>query len=87
MRKLSLLLVILINCSTFGQNKLDKSKNELNSGSSKKNQSSSSYSSSSGSSKSKSSGLPKESSFRIFARLSYFNSVIEEFSSLKHLSR
>lgn len=56
MRKLSLLLVILISCSTFGQNKLDKSKNELNSGSSKKNQSSSSYSSSSGSSKSKSSG-------------------------------
>jgi len=55
MRKFSLLLVILISCSTFGQNKLDKSKNELNSGSSKKNQSSSSYTSSSGSSKSKSS--------------------------------
>lgn len=55
MRKLSLLLVILISCSTFGQNKLDKSKNELNSGSSKKNQSSSYSSSSSGSSKSKSS--------------------------------
>lgn len=55
MKKLSLLLVILISCSTFGQNKLDKSKNELNSGSSKKNQSSSSYSSSSSSSKSKSS--------------------------------
>lgn len=55
MKKLFLLLVILISCSTFGQNKLDKSKNELNSGSSKRNQSSSSYSSSSGSSKSKSS--------------------------------
>jgi hypothetical protein len=55
MRKLSLLLVILVSCSSFGQSKLDKSKNELNSGSSKKNQSNSSYSSSSGSSKSKSS--------------------------------
>jgi hypothetical protein len=54
MRKFSLLLVILISCSTFGQNKLDKSKSQLNSGSSNKNQSSTSSSSSSNSSNSKS---------------------------------
>ncbi len=50
MKKLSLLLVVLISISSFSQNKLDKSKSQLNSGSSNKNQSrtysSSSYSSS-----------------------------------------
>ena len=51
-----ILIILLINSNqNFAQNKLDKSKKELNSGSSGKNQSSTSYSSSSGSSKSKSS--------------------------------
>lgn len=56
MRKIVLLLFIFFGFTTFGQNKLDKSKSELNSGSSKKNQTSSSSSSTSGSSKSSSSG-------------------------------
>ena len=56
MKKTTLLLFSLFYIGSFGQNKLDKSKSQLNSGASKKNQSSASYSSSSGSSKSKSSG-------------------------------
>ncbi len=54
MKKLSLLLVVLISISSFSQNKLDKSKSQLNSGSSNKNQSRTSSSSSSSSSNSKS---------------------------------
>ncbi|MFZ4106601.1 hypothetical protein [Flavobacterium sp.] len=55
MKKNSFLLFCLIYIASFGQNKLDKSKSELNSGVSNRNHSSTSYSSSSGSSKSKSS--------------------------------
>ena len=54
MKKLSLLLVVLISISSFSQNKLDKSKSQLNSGSSNKNQSRTYSSSSSSSSNSKS---------------------------------
>ena len=54
MKKLSLLLVVLISISSFSQNKLDKSKSQLKSGSSNKNQSRTYSSSSSSSSNSKS---------------------------------
>lgn len=56
MKKTALLLFSLFYIASLGQNKLDKSKSQLNSGGPKKNQSSTSYSTSSGSSKSKSSG-------------------------------
>jgi hypothetical protein len=59
MKKNILLFFSLIYIASFGQNKLDKSKSELNSGGSNKNHSSTSYSSSSGSSKSKSSNGEK----------------------------
>jgi hypothetical protein len=56
MKKTALIFFSLIFIASFGQNKLNKSKGELNSGGANRNQSSASYSSSTGSSKSKSSG-------------------------------
>lgn len=56
MKKIVLVFVLIISNACFGQNKLDKSKSELNSNKPSKSQSNSSYSSSSDSSSSKSTG-------------------------------